>query len=213
MTDPQYPVDHPVDPAYAPYLAPGTPPASPPAPPPGYPWRTLLIVLGSLVAVVAAVLVVVLAVLPASDPPHFAVPEKFDGYTQTHGADAQRVRRAFGSSGGLGSFVRTSTTSVWAKDSGDITRLVTFVSTTSGSAATQTEQVMSGALGSDGSAYPLDGGSLRCGEQPAGGDGETVCAFADGHVLGIVISVNPALDPSTTAVLAQRFRDVVEHRS
>jgi hypothetical protein len=197
---------------------------SPPAAPePDAPWwkprgRRLAAVVTAVVGVVAIVIVAVIGG-HAAKPPTLVAPQSFGGYSQVTSDTADRISselKSLGASEGpdTAAAFRGATVATYG-DNGDTVSLIFFgfsakgTDAFGGSSPTEVTSEVLSALATNPTTYPAGphGGSLTCAQATVGIASETVCAWDDSKVFGMVVSANPALDPSVVAGLVNQLRD------
>jgi hypothetical protein len=195
-----------------------TPPAAP------APRRRRVVVIGAVAVLVLALVGVVayFATGSNSSDKHVAVPASFAGYTQLHNDIATRVESVIrdvakdaGGSEGAQMF-QAATVAVYAHDSGDLPVLIVMVFPTPAASSTSASpdvsaELLSGAAPDAGLVEPgRHGGTARCGSTMFGTAAETMCAWSDQHLSGMLVSVHESKTPAGLADLMRTFRDLVE---
>lgn len=153
---------------------------------------------------------------------HVSLPAAFSGYTQLHNAMSDRVENAirdFAKNAGIGgAFDADATIGSYSHNTGDQPVLVTLVlpiSAAGGTSGESPEHVVAEMMMGTGAdtqhfAPGRHGGSAECGQATFGVAKETLCAWADTRLAGVIYSINEGKTPAAMATLTRQFRDRIE---
>ncbi|MGN6608204.1 MAG: hypothetical protein ACTHMS_14475 [Jatrophihabitans sp.] len=208
---------------YPPSAAPAygwVPPAwltdAPPPPPPAprrnrAPWIALAV--GVLLVAAGAVWFVARHDSSSSAAGRLVMPERIGAYTQVHGAAADRERSlisgfAQGSTAGK-RFFQAASFAFYGKDAGDTPQLVSFAAPASAAAGSPLDVDQLRSLDPNARTYPAGprGGTVACAVIPIATQHETLCAWQDAQVVGVLVSVLPALPGPQAATVVNQLRD------
>lgn len=194
-------------------------------PPAGSGRRRRIAVIGVVTVVLLALVgvVVYFSVGSGSSKPggHVAVPATFAGYTRLHNDISARVEStmrdfARNAGGGAGAqLLQAATIGVYSHNTGDQPVLIAMVVPTSAASTSSPQDIaaelLSGATAdARGVAPGSHGGTAQCGDATFGTVAETMCAWSDSHVSGMLVSVNESKSPAELADVMRTFRDHVE---
>jgi hypothetical protein len=150
------------------------------------------------------------------------MPTSLGGYRQLTNGEADQVTEAIQGGGGSTStnqaFFAHSVVGVYAQPGSDLPQLVTIAGRTDSTPGIQTndpaeaaQQLIEGSVtvSEQFSAGTL-GGAVECGVAEASAGPESICSWYDTKTVGLILSFNPPLSPSTLDSLDATLRHDLE---